>query len=49
LPIASTTKIMEALVVLEKADPGEEVTVSRDASGYATPPTATSATCRATP
>jgi serine-type D-Ala-D-Ala carboxypeptidase (penicillin-binding protein 5/6) len=37
LPIASTTKIMEALVVLEKADPGEEVTVSRDASAYATP------------
>jgi serine-type D-Ala-D-Ala carboxypeptidase (penicillin-binding protein 5/6) len=37
LSIASTTKIMEALVVLEKADPGEEVTVSRDASAYATP------------
>jgi D-alanyl-D-alanine carboxypeptidase len=37
LPIASTTKIMEALVVLENADLGEEVTVSRDAASYATP------------
>jgi D-alanyl-D-alanine carboxypeptidase (penicillin-binding protein 5/6) len=37
LSIASTTKIMEALVVLENADLGEEVTVSRDAASYATP------------
>jgi serine-type D-Ala-D-Ala carboxypeptidase (penicillin-binding protein 5/6) len=37
LPIASTTKIMEALVVLENADLGEEVTVSRHAASYATP------------
>ena len=37
LPIASTTKIMAALVVLENADPGEEVTVSREAAAYATP------------
>ena len=37
LPIASTTKIMEALVVLENADLEEEVTVSRDAAAYATP------------
>jgi D-alanyl-D-alanine carboxypeptidase len=37
LPIASTTKIMEALVVLENGDFGEEVTVSRDAASYATP------------
>jgi D-alanyl-D-alanine carboxypeptidase len=37
LPIASTTKIMEALVVLENADLDEEVTVSRDAASYATP------------
>ena len=37
LPIASTTKIMEALVVLEKANLDEEVTVSRDAAAYATP------------
>ena len=37
LPIASTTKIMEALVVLEKGDLGEEVTVSREAASYATP------------
>jgi serine-type D-Ala-D-Ala carboxypeptidase (penicillin-binding protein 5/6) len=36
-PIASTTKIMEAIVVLEIADPGEEVTVSREAASYATP------------
>ena len=50
LPIASTTKIMAALVVLEKADPGEEVTVSKDAAAYATRrPTATSASCLATP
>ncbi len=31
LPTASTTKIMAALVVLEKADLDEEVTVSVDA------------------
>ena len=37
LPIASTTKIMEALVVLENADLGEEVTVSSHAASYATP------------
>lgn len=37
LPIASTTKIMEALVVLEKSDLDEEVTVSEDAAAYATP------------
>jgi D-alanyl-D-alanine carboxypeptidase (penicillin-binding protein 5/6) len=37
LPIASTTKIMEAIVVLENADLDEEVTVSRDAAAYATP------------
>jgi serine-type D-Ala-D-Ala carboxypeptidase (penicillin-binding protein 5/6) len=37
LPIASTTKIMEALVVLENGDLGEEATVSRDAASYATP------------
>jgi D-alanyl-D-alanine carboxypeptidase len=37
LPIASTTKIMEALVVLENGDLGEEVTVSRDAASFATP------------
>jgi D-alanyl-D-alanine carboxypeptidase (penicillin-binding protein 5/6) len=37
LPIASTTKIMAALVVLDGADPDEEVTVSEDAAAYATP------------
>jgi D-alanyl-D-alanine carboxypeptidase (penicillin-binding protein 5/6) len=37
LPIASTTKIMEAIVVLESGDLGEEVTVSRKAASYATP------------
>ena len=37
LPIASTTKIMAALVVLEEADPGEEVTVLKNAAAYATP------------
>jgi D-alanyl-D-alanine carboxypeptidase len=37
LPIASTTKIMAALVVLDGADPEEEVTVSEDAAAYATP------------
>jgi D-alanyl-D-alanine carboxypeptidase len=36
LPIASTTKIMEALVVLENGDFGGEVMVSRDAASYAT-------------
>ena len=37
LPIASTTKIMAALVVLDGADLDEEVTVSEDAAAYATP------------
>jgi len=37
LPIASTTKIMEALVVLEKADLDEEVRISEDAAAYAKP------------
>lgn len=37
LPIASTTKIMEAIVVLKRADLDEEVTVSEDAAAYATP------------
>ena len=37
LPTASTTKIMEALVVLENGDLGEEVAVPRDAASYATP------------
>ncbi len=37
LPIASTTKIMQALVVLERADLDEEVVVSEDAAAYATP------------
>ena len=37
LPIASTTKIMEAIVVLENADLDEEVTVSGNAASYATP------------
>jgi serine-type D-Ala-D-Ala carboxypeptidase (penicillin-binding protein 5/6) len=37
LSIASTTKIMEAIVVLENADLGEEVTVSGEAASYATP------------
>jgi D-alanyl-D-alanine carboxypeptidase (penicillin-binding protein 5/6) len=36
-PITSTTKVMEALVVLERADLDEEVTLSRDAAAYATP------------
>jgi D-alanyl-D-alanine carboxypeptidase (penicillin-binding protein 5/6) len=36
LPIASTTKIIAALVVLKKADLDEEVTVSEDAA-YARP------------
>jgi len=37
LPIASTTKIMSALVVLKRANLDEEVTVSEDAAAYATP------------
>jgi serine-type D-Ala-D-Ala carboxypeptidase (penicillin-binding protein 5/6) len=37
LPIASTTKIMEAIVVLKRANLDEEVTVSEDAAAYATP------------
>ena len=37
LPIASTTKIMAALVVLEEADLDEEVTVSKNAAAFATP------------
>jgi D-alanyl-D-alanine carboxypeptidase len=37
LPVASTTKIMAALVVLEKADLDEEVEVSKNAAAYATP------------
>ncbi|HEX6710484.1 MAG TPA: D-alanyl-D-alanine carboxypeptidase family protein [Rubrobacter sp.] len=37
LPIASTTKIMSALVVLKHGNLDEEVTVSEDAAAYATP------------
>ena len=37
LPIASTTKIMAALVVLEEADLEEEVEISKNAAAYATP------------
>jgi serine-type D-Ala-D-Ala carboxypeptidase (penicillin-binding protein 5/6) len=37
LPIASTTKIMSALIVLKRANLDEEVTVSEDAASYATP------------
>ena len=37
LATASTTKIMAALVVLEKADLDEEVPVSKNAAAYATP------------
>lgn len=37
LPMASTTKIMEAIVVLKNGDLDDEVTVSRDAASYATP------------
>jgi serine-type D-Ala-D-Ala carboxypeptidase (penicillin-binding protein 5/6) len=37
LPIASTTKIMAALVVLEEADLDEEVEISKNAASYATP------------
>ena len=37
LPLASTTKIMTALVALEEADLDEEVTVSQEAAALATP------------
>jgi D-alanyl-D-alanine carboxypeptidase len=37
LPIASTTKIMAALEVLEEADLDEEVEISKNAASYATP------------
>jgi D-alanyl-D-alanine carboxypeptidase (penicillin-binding protein 5/6) len=37
LPIASTTKIMAALVVLEEADLEEEIEISKTAAAYATP------------
>jgi D-alanyl-D-alanine carboxypeptidase (penicillin-binding protein 5/6) len=37
LPMASTTKIMVALVTLEEADLDEEVTVSEKAAAFATP------------
>ena len=37
LPMASTTKIMVALVTLEEADLDEEVTVSENAAAFATP------------
>ena len=37
LPMASTTKIMTALVALEEADLDEEVTVSKEAAAFATP------------
>jgi serine-type D-Ala-D-Ala carboxypeptidase (penicillin-binding protein 5/6) len=37
LPMASTTKIMLALVAFEEADLDEEVTVSEDAAAFATP------------
>jgi D-alanyl-D-alanine carboxypeptidase (penicillin-binding protein 5/6) len=37
LPMASTTKIMVALVALEEADLEREVTVSREAAAFATP------------
>lgn len=37
LPIASTTKIMVALIALEVADLGEEVVVSEEAAAFATP------------
>ncbi|MBA2441403.1 MAG: D-alanyl-D-alanine carboxypeptidase [Rubrobacter sp.] len=37
LPMASTTKIMLALLVLETADLDEEVTVSEEAAAYADP------------
>jgi serine-type D-Ala-D-Ala carboxypeptidase (penicillin-binding protein 5/6) len=38
LPMASTTKIMVALVTLQEADLDEEVTVSEEAAAFATPP-----------
>ena len=38
LPMASTTKIMLALVALEEANLEEEVTVSEDAAAFARPP-----------
>src|SRR3712207_2852529 len=38
LPMASTTKIMVALVALEEADLDEEVTVSQEAAAFARPP-----------
>jgi D-alanyl-D-alanine carboxypeptidase (penicillin-binding protein 5/6) len=38
LPMASTTKIMVALVALEEADLEEEVTVSQEAAAFARPP-----------
>jgi D-alanyl-D-alanine carboxypeptidase (penicillin-binding protein 5/6) len=37
LPMASTTKIMVAVVALEEADLAEEVTVSQEAAAFATP------------
>jgi D-alanyl-D-alanine carboxypeptidase (penicillin-binding protein 5/6) len=37
LPMASTTKIMVALVALEEADLEQEVTVSREAAAFASP------------
>jgi D-alanyl-D-alanine carboxypeptidase (penicillin-binding protein 5/6) len=37
LPMASTTKIMAAIVTLERGNLGEEVTVSPEAAAYATP------------
>ena len=37
LPMASTTKIMLALVAFEEADLDEEVTVSQEAAAFATP------------
>ncbi len=38
LPMASTTKIMVALVALQEADLEEEVTVSEEAAAFARPP-----------
>ncbi len=38
LPMASTTKIMVALVALQEADLDEEVTVSEEAAAFARPP-----------
>ncbi len=38
LPMASTTKIMLALVALQEADLDKEVTVSREAAAFAKPP-----------